>query len=194
MGNYPQVYTPLRGLRNLEAKLVVALSGPPAPIVQALRGAGEKLDRDTTLNVTTIEENVSAALALVRMAAAGVTGLGAITLLLACTGVYGVVAFAVARRRREIGVRMALGAQPAAVARLLVRQSLRPVIVGSAIGALLAAAGAQLIRAMLYGISPVDPLGFSGALAILGAVAALAALVPARAALRVDPAATLRHE
>jgi putative ABC transport system permease protein len=193
-GEYPQIYTPLKGIRHLEARLLVSYSGPSGPVAQALRNAGGQLDRDVTVNVRTIEENANNALALIRVAAAAVSALGALALLLACTGVYGVVAFAVARRRREIGVRMALGARPAAVARLLVRQSMRPVVTGLLLGSILAAACTQLIRTMLYGVSPLDPLGFAGALATLGIVAALAALLPARAALSVDPAATLRHE
>jgi putative ABC transport system permease protein len=193
-GEYPQVYQPLEGIRYLEARLVVGFAGPAAPLRQSLQTIAAQLDRDVTVSVRPIEENVETAIGLVRLAAAGVAALGGLALLLACTGVYGVVAFAVARRGREIGVRLALGAPPASVARLLVRQSMRPVVLGGVIGAALAAAGAQLIRAMLYGVSPLDPLSFVGALAFLGAVAAVAALAPARTALRVDPAVTLRHE
>jgi predicted permease len=192
--DYPQIYQPIQGLRYLESRLVVAYGGPAAPLRQALQAMAARLDRDVTVNVTAIEENVESALAVVRLVAGGVAALGGLALLLACTGVYGVVAFTVARRRREIGVRMALGARPVQVIRLLVRQNMRPVLAGALIGGALAAAGARLIRAMLYGVSPVDPLGFAGALAMLGAVAAVAALAPARAALRVDPAVTLRHE
>ena len=94
------------------------------------------MDRDVTVNVTAIEENAENALAVVRLAAGGVAALGGLALLLACTGVYGVVAFTVARRRREIGVRMALGAQPVQVIRLLVRQNLRPVLAGALLAGL----------------------------------------------------------
>ncbi|MCU1237396.1 MAG: hypothetical protein JWP63_5363 [Candidatus Solibacter sp.] len=193
-GDSPQVYQALKGLRHLEAKLIVSYGGAAGPLRQAIQNSGVALDPDATVNVTTIEQNVTSALGLVRLAAGGVAALGGLALLLACTGVYGVVAFTVARRTREIGVRMALGARPAQVMQLIVGQSLRPVLVGGAIGGVLAALAAQLIRAMLYGVSPVDPLGFAGALAVLAAVAAIAALAPARAALGVDPAVTLRHE
>ena len=193
-GEHPQIYQPLHGLRYLEARLLVEFAGPAGPPRQALQTIAANLDRDATVNVKAIEENVESAIGLVRLAAGGVAALGGLALLLACTGVYGVVAFTVARRRREIGLRMALGAQPVQVMRLLVRQCMRPVIIGGLIGGGLAGAGAQLIRAMLYGVSPMDPLGFAGALAVLGGVAAIAALAPARAALRVDPAVTLRHE
>jgi ABC-type antimicrobial peptide transport system permease subunit len=144
--------------------------------------------------VRPIEQDVATALSFVRLAAGTVAAVGMLALLLASSGVYGVVAFAVGRRRREIGLRLALGANPRAVMRLLLRQSMRPVWIGSAIGAAISAGAAQLLRSVLYGVSPLDPLGFVGALVVLGGVALLAAAIPAAAALRVDPAATLRHE
>jgi ABC-type antimicrobial peptide transport system permease subunit len=192
--NDPEVYLPLTGLRYLEGRLVVAYEGPRSPLVRALQSAAAQLDRESSLTVKPIEENVSMALSFVRLAAYGVATLGMLALLLACTGVYGVVAFTVGRRRREIGVRIALGASAQAVLRLLVWQSLRPVVAGGVIGTLVAAAGSSLIHAMLYGLSPLDPGGFAAALLLLAAVAVAAALIPASSALRVDPAATLRHE
>jgi predicted permease len=190
----PLIYTPLSGLRNLEGRLVIAYEGPRAPLIAALRGAGAQLDKDTSMTITPIEDDVAMALSFVRLAATGVAALGGLALVLACTGVYGVVAFAVGRRRREIGVRIALGARPASVMRLLIRQSLRPIATGAAIGAALAAGGSQVIRAALYGISPLDPAGWAAALALLAAVAIAAAILPASSALRVDPAKTLRHD
>jgi hypothetical protein len=192
--SYPNVYVPLTGLRFLEARLVVAYQGPRDPLIRALQALGPQLDRETSVALTPIEENVSKALSFVRFAAGGVATLGALALLLACTGVYGVVAFTVGRRRREIGVRIALGAPAPAVMRLLVWQSLRPVLIGGVLGTALAAAASRLIRTMLYGVSPLDPAGFLAALTLLAAVAAAAAWVPASAALRVDPATTLRHD
>src|SRR5262249_5274413 len=152
------------------------------------------LDREVALAIKPIEENVSNALSVVRMIAGGVTALGALALLLACSGVYGVVAFTVGHRRREIGIRLALGAHASGVMRLLVWQSLRPVFVGGALATTMPAITSPLIRAILYGVNPLDPAGFGGALLLLAAVAAIAALVPASSALRVDPAATLRHD
>jgi predicted permease len=193
-GAYPQVYSPLAGLRFLEAHLVVAYDGPRGSLAHSLQAIGPELDRESSLTVKAVEENVSAVLSFVRLAAGGVAALGALALLLACTGVYGVVAFTVGRRRREIGIRIALGASADVVMRQLIRQSLRPVLIGSAIGTGLAAISSRLIRTMLYGVSPLDPGGFAAGLILLAAVAAIAALVPASAALRVDPAATLRHD
>jgi len=190
----PEVYQPLAGARYLEARLLVSYRGPRAPLVRALRGLAPQLDREVSLDVKPIEENVSMALSFVRLTAGGVAGLGSLALLLACTGVYGVMAFTVGRRRREIGVRLALGARPQSVMRLLLRQSMRPVWIGGTLGTAAAAAGSQLLRTLLYGVSPLDPFGFAAALAVLAAIACSAALIPAAAAMRVDPAATLRHE
>jgi macrolide transport system ATP-binding/permease protein len=192
--NAPEVYEPLPETRYLEARLVVAYSGPRAPTVRAIQALAPQLDREVSLDVRSIEQDVAEALSFVRLAAGALSGLGGLALLLACTGVYGVVAFSVGRRRREIGLRLALGARPQAVTRLLLRQSMRPVWIGGAIGTVVAAAGAQMLRSLLYGVSPLDPLGFAGAIGALTFVASLAAFIPAAAALRVDPASTLRHE
>jgi ABC-type antimicrobial peptide transport system permease subunit len=141
-----------------------------------------------------IEESISAALVPARMAAASASALGGLALLLATTGIYGLVSFAITRRRREVGIRMALGASRTSVLRLMISQTMKPVLTGAVIGVAAAGAGAQLIRSMLYGISPLDPLSFAFTVVVLAAVAAAAAIVPARGAVRVDPALTLRHE
>jgi predicted permease len=190
----PQVYTPLAGLRYLEASLVISYEGPRAALATSLTNMAAQLDREASLGIKPIEENVTVSLAFVRLAASAVAALGALALILACTGVYGVVAFTVGRRRREIGIRLALGAEGSAVVRLLIWQSLRPVLLGAFLGVDLALASASLLRAALYGLSPIDPIGFCAGILLLAAVATLAALLPASSALRVDPAATLRHE
>ena len=192
--SFPEVYQPLPANRYLEGRMVVAYRGAAAPLSRAIQALAPLLDREVSLEVTPIEQDVATALSFVRLAAAGVAALGGLALLLACSGVYGVMAFTVGRRRREIGLRLALGARPQSVMRLLLRQSMRPVWIGGAIGTAVAAAGAQLLRTLLYGVSPWDPFGFAAALAVLAAVACGAALVPAAAAMRVDPASTLRHE
>jgi ABC-type antimicrobial peptide transport system permease subunit len=119
---------------------------------------------------------------------------GSMALALGIIGIYGVISYAVSQRTREIGIRLALGAEGSAVLRLLVWQSLRPVLLGAAVGTALALTSARILQAMLYGVSPVDPLGFSAGLFLLAAVATLAAVLPASSALRIDPATTLRHD
>jgi putative ABC transport system permease protein len=102
-------------------------------------------------------------------------------------GLYGVMASSVAQRTREFGIRMALGANAAAVSRLVVGQGLRLTLIGVAVGSVLAALLTQLMSALLYGLSPLDPLSYLVAAVVLAAVAALASLLPARRATRVDP-------
>jgi predicted permease len=188
------VYTPMRGLRNNEGKLLVAYAGPAAGVDKAVRAAVASIDPNVTPHTKRIEESLRAALLPARIAAAAASVLGGLALILACTGVYGLVSFAVSRRRREVGIRMALGADRLAVMRLMVWQGMKPVLVGGIAGLLLASAGAQAVRALLYGISPFDPLSFGSTAFLLACVAAAAAVIPARAALRVDPAVTLKHD
>ena len=190
----PRIYVPLTGLRFVESRLLVNYSGPQIEIIRAVERAVGGLDPGLTVRAYDIAENVSAALIPVKVAAAAAGALAGLALVLACTGLYGVVSFAVSRRRREVGIRLALGAARLDVLRMLLRQGLTPVFIGAAIGVALAAGAAQLIRAMLYGVSPIDPVAFSATIALLAFVATIAAMIPARAALSVDPAITLRHD
>ena len=113
---------------------------------------------------------------------------------LAAIGVYGVVAYVVSRRRREVGVRMALGADARDVQRLILRQTLRPVAVGMIIGVAVAAVTARLLHSALFGVSPYDPVAFIGAPLLMLAIAAAAALLPTRRAMRINPMSVLRSE
>jgi putative ABC transport system permease protein len=119
---------------------------------------------------------------------------GTIALLLAMIGVYGLTAHAVAQRRREIGIRIALGALRGQVLRMTVRRSLLLTTIGSLVGLAIAAGVAQALTSFLYGISPIDPLSFAGAAALLGAVALVASAIPARRAASVNPVEALRAE
>ena len=119
---------------------------------------------------------------------------GVLGLLLASIGLYGVLSFQVARRTREIGIRMALGSSRREVMGLVLRQGALLVGLGLAIGIVAAAGMAQLLRSLLLGLHPWDPLAFAGVLAALVVASSLACLVPARRATRVDPLVALRHE
>jgi len=116
-----------------------------------------------------------------------------VALALAVSGIYAVTAYAVGRRTREIGVRLALGARPGEVQRMFVRQGLRLGLVGAAVGLAGASALSGALRGLLYGVSPTDPLTFVEVGTLLLTVAALGSLVPARRAARLDPSAVLRE-
>ena len=117
-----------------------------------------------------------------------------LALLLASVGVYGVVSYVVNRRRREVGIRMALGASARDVRHRVVRQTFRPIAVGAVIGMAAASAASRALESVLFGISPFDPMALLGAALFLVGVAATATIVPIRGALKVDPGTTLRDE
>lgn len=127
-------------------------------------------------------------------AATAIAALGVGALALACVGIVGLVAFTVAQRTKEIGLRIALGARPARVVLLVLRQFARPVGLGLIAGVGLAAALSQVLRRVLYGVSHLDPLAYGAAIILFLAAAALAAMWPAQRAARVDPWRALRHE
>jgi putative ABC transport system permease protein len=121
-------------------------------------------------------------------------GLGALALLLASIGIYGVASYAVTRRYREIGIRMALGASAHNVLGMILRQAMRPVVVGAVIGVAAASAVSGILSSVLFGVSPADPVGFGGAALLVIGVALAACLMAARPATRTDPTATFRCE
>ena len=142
----------------------------------------------------TMEGNLGLSLMPARAGALLATAFGALGTLLAAIGLYGVIAFSVARRTREIGVRMALGARPAGVMAMIMRQGFTIVAIGLAAGGLLAASAAFGLRQLLYGVQPLDPIAWAAALTALLVAAALANFVPARRAMRIDPMTALRSE
>jgi putative ABC transport system permease protein len=119
---------------------------------------------------------------------------GATGLLLAALGVYGVTAYNVSQRRREIGIRVALGAVRAEVLRSILGQGIRLAAAGAALGLTTAALASHLLEGLLYDIQPLDPVSFAGAAAVIVALAVLASAIPARRAAAIDPAETLRAE
>jgi putative ABC transport system permease protein len=144
--------------------------------------------------VTTMQDRVGRSVARPRVTASLVVLFGGMALALAAFGIYGVVAFSVAQRTRELGVRLAVGARPGDVVRLVVGQGMRPALGGVALGLVAAAASARLLAGLLYGVGAADPATFAGVALFLAGVAALAAWVPARRATRVSPLEALRGD
>ena len=121
-------------------------------------------------------------------------GFGLLALTLACIGLYGLLAYSIAQRTKEIGIRMALGAQGTRVVALVLKGGVRLVLIGIALGVPAAWAASRWVESLLFGLTPTDPAAIGGAIVLLTAAAQLAAYLPARRASRLDPLAALRHE
>lgn len=175
--------------------LVLRARGDPATLRPMLARAIERAGvRATLRNVVTAESTLEYAYRQPRYAAALFGAFALFAVVLAAVGLFGIVAFAVARRTREIGIRVALGADPMMLTRTILGRSLRLVAVGCAIGLVGAYASARALTALLYQVSPTDPVALGGAIALLTAVALAASAIPVRRALRIDPTETLRAE
>jgi len=191
----PGVYLPLAQFSYGANYLVADVAGDPAAALPGMRAMLRDLDPQLPLwNPAAMSRHVATATAAERFSMVLLTAFGVLALVLAAVGIYGVIAYAVAGRTREIGVRMALGARPAGVLRLVFRQGFGMVGVGLAAGVVGALLGTRVLRAQLYGVAPGDPATLLIVLAILSGVAAAAIALPARRAARVAPMEALRHE
>jgi predicted permease len=191
----PLLYLPLTQSFSPRVRALLRADVDPAQAAATLRREVGALEQDLpVMDVAPLREVIAFALFPQRMAGAIASALGALGLGLAATGLYGVVAWSVSRRTREMGVRIALGATRANVVTLVLRQGLRLAFAGVVLGALGAAAVAQGLHGLLPGVSPTDPVTFAGIAALMTAVALLASYVPARRAARVDPMVALREE
>jgi predicted permease len=188
------VYLPAgpRAQRGLD--LLVRSRTEFAGLATSIRAIARELHPGVAVQVNRLEANLDLWRSLSRLIATVSGSLTVLALGLASVGVYGVVSYVVSRRRREVGIRMALGAGARDVERLILRQTLRPVAIGVLIGLAAAAAASRVLQSVLFGVSPFDPVAFVGAPLFLLAIAFTAALLPTRAALRIDPIATLRYE
>ena len=177
------------------SELAIRLAGDPASAGPAIREAIVTVDPKLPISgMITIEKQIDSALSQQRLFARLVGVFGALAVLLACVGLYGVVAQSVARRANEVGIRMALGAQPNSIIGMVLKETLTLIAVGLAVGVPAAMAGAQMIRRQLYGVGTADPLTIVGTSLLLVAVAAIAGLIPARRAARVAPMSALRRD
>jgi len=187
---WPSMVFALRFDGSAEASLNVSAS-----LQASVRGAIWQVDKDQPVGaILTMDEQLSKSLTRRRFSVTLLSAFGIVAVSLAAIGLYGVLAFIVAQRRREIGVRMALGAQPRDVVADVMGQGLRLAGLGVVIGLGLALAGTRLLRSLLFGTSPTDALTFAAVATLLVAIAAAASLVPALRASRVDPLIALRDE
>lgn len=190
-----QIYLPFAQHPHIFSTLVIETRSDPMSCANAVRRAVWSVDRDQPVwKVRTLESLVSRYLAWRSFLPRLVSGFSAFALLLAALGVYGVISYSTARRTREFGLRIAVGAQPRDVARLVLGDGVRMTLAGIALGSAGALFLTPLLKSQLYGVSPSDPLTLLTVAILLALVALLASYLPARRALRVDPVTALRHE
>jgi putative ABC transport system permease protein len=196
-GVEPTVYVPIAQemWRNAFISLSVrASTGSPARLAPSIAAALSSVDGDFSFSFRPLADQVQASFAQERLVAWLSGFFGVLALLLAGLGLYGVTAYAATRRRAEIGIRIALGATRGKVMALVVRRSLIVTTIGIALGLAAAAAVTRYLEAMLFGLTPLDPLTFVAVPALFAAVTLLAACLPARRATHANPLVALRHE
>jgi predicted permease len=175
--------------------IVARTRGDAAPLLAAMRRALLAMEPGLVfIQHDTMEANMATSLLPERAGATLAAGFGGLGTLLAAIGLYGVIAYSVARRTREIGIRVAIGAQPSQVLSMVMRQGLAIALVGAVAGALLAAVAARVLSGVIYGVGAADPIAWGAAFGALLLAAAFANYIPARRAMKVDPVAALRTE
>ena len=192
----PMLYVPYRQFRPFGGMVLHArLSGSPDPVIAGVRDSVRRLDPNMPLyNVRTIEEQIGRMLAGENLMATVAGLFGFLALALSAAGVYGVMAYAVSRRTREVGIRLSLGAESRSIVRLMLRDAALWIAGGIAIGVPAAYLLARLAASRFFGVSPGDTVSIAAAIAVLSLVGFAAAWIPARRAAQVDPAAALRTD
>lgn len=187
-------YMPL-GLGDNRWELVASTSSNPAPMIPAMEHVVLSADKHAVItNVETVDQMVAKSAAEPRFQTALLGSFGVLGLVLAIIGIYGVISYSVVQRTHEIGVRIALGAQPGHVMRLVVGQGTRLALIGVAFGLWGAFELSQYLQSLLFEVKPTDPVTYAGVAILFLVVAVAACYVPARRAMRVDPMLALRHE
>jgi putative ABC transport system permease protein len=192
----PQIYMPFAQWPVSGMSLVLKTAVPPASVAEPTRAAVHAIDPNLPVaNVRTLEEVVARSISQPRFYMTLLAVFAGVALVLAAIGIFGVLSYAVAQRTREIGIRLALGAQHRTVLRLVVREAMLLALAGVAVGVVCAVLlSRSLVSSLLFSTSPQDPLTFAIVAAVLSAVALLASYIPARRATRVDPIVALRAE
>ena len=190
----PTIYTSIRqGTRSLT--VLVRTAGEPAAMTETVRTALQRVDPDVPMTgITTQSEQVDSRFAQERLFALAYSLFGALALLVACIGLFGLMSYSVSRRTNEIGIRMALGAERAAVVGMVLRESMLMVAIGVVIGLAGAIGGGRFVESVLFGLSATDMWTISGVIAVTVLVSLAAGYLPARRASNVDPMEALRYE
>jgi putative ABC transport system permease protein len=192
---YMEIYRPLAQFAYRSMTLVIRAQGDPLPLARPAAAAVRSVDRDLPLaSVQPLTALVSRAVGRTRLSTTLFGIFGAIGLILAAIGIYGVMSYTVEQRRQEFGIRMALGAEPRNVIALVTRRGALLAFTGIAIGSVAAFAAAGLMRSLLFGVPAHDPATFVTIALVLSLVGVLAAYIPGRRATRVDPLTALRSE
>jgi putative ABC transport system permease protein len=191
----PMMYVPFAQAPFWGGQLVVRSSLSSASAAVSIRKVTHDIDKDLPVtDIATLPETLDASVAQPRFRTLLIGLFGLIALLLAAVGIFGVISYSVSRRTHEIGIRVALGATPASVLRLILGESAKLVLLGLAVGIPVALGLARFLSSLLFEVHPADPLTFFGVAVLLTAVALIACYLPARRAMRVDPMVALRYE
>jgi putative ABC transport system permease protein len=191
----PFFYRPFAQVYQTPMTLHLATTGDPRVLITPVRQLVQSLDKDLPVyRIQTLGDRLAGSVSMQRTAAILVASYGGLALLLAAIGLYGSMTYVVARRTREIGIRMALGARAALVMRQVLREALMLALLGAALGIVVAVPSARLLRSQLFGVEPGDPMTFAAVTIGLVAVAVVAAFSPAWRATRVDPVVALRTD
>jgi predicted permease len=191
----PTEYLPYAQARSTNCVFEIRTTGAPASAMGSIRDVARQIDPNLPLtDVSTQIEQVEKRFSQEKLFAQAYALFGALALLLASIGLFGLMSYSVSRRTNEIGVRMALGAQPRDVLGLVMRESMILVAIGAVLGIAAALASARLIATQLFGVPPTDLAALGVAIAVMAAVSAFAGYLPARRAARVDPMVALRYE
>jgi predicted permease len=174
--------------------VVVRGTSDPELLISMVRSEVKQMDPQLPISSRTMLQRMDFSLLPVRLAASISGGFGLLALALSAIGIYGIMAYAVAKRTRELGIRMALGAQKGDVLRLVLSQTMRLTLIGVAVGLVVAFAVTRLMASALFGVNPGDPITYGAVTVLLGLVAVLACWIPARRATLIDPTVALRSE
>ena len=187
----PEIYMPT----SSSTDILVRAAGDPLRLVPAIRARIRSVDRSQAIyDIYPLEERISESVSSNRILAWLLGMFAGMAALLSAVGIYAVISHSVARRTQELGIRMALGAEPRDVRQLVLRQGMRPVLAGAALGLVGASAATRVLSSFLFGVKAVDPLTYVTVALLLGVIALLACYLPARRATHIDPIKALRYE